>query len=69
MYVMPSIGSQWMQTRRHGDPMCVTARHGLQGECGLGSALGLLHRPRELGPEPVHLALHRPLPGGRVGVS
>jgi hypothetical protein len=46
--------------------MCVPARHGLQGECGLGSALGLLHRPRELGPEPVHPALHRPLPGGRV---
>eukprot|EP01047_Picozoa_sp_COSAG01_P019779 COSAG01_NODE_1110_length_11657_cov_5.360616_13_plen_475_part_00 len=30
--VMPSIGSQWVQTPRHGDPMCVTARHGLQAE-------------------------------------
>jgi hypothetical protein len=28
----PSIGSQWLQNPRHGDPMCVTARHGLQVE-------------------------------------
>jgi hypothetical protein len=28
--VMSSIGSPWVQTPRHGDPMCTHARHGYQ---------------------------------------